>query len=117
MKRTCFTCAQVATLNMATAWQKQASIPLQSPSVINDNFDDIYNYHVFPKCIKPLHIIWKTSGFTWAGTGDASLAWITWAWIYRILVIAFSIAIFFHKWLHGALTLALYINDSSIFIG
>lgn len=101
---------------MATVWQKQASIPLQSASITNGKFDDIYNYHIFPKCIKPLHIIWKLSGFTWSGNEDVSSTWIIWSWIYRLLVIAFFIAIFLDKWLHGALALALYINDSKIFI-
>ena len=59
-------------------WAKDAKV-----SLLNSNpFADVEWQASFPSVVKPLHLIWKISGFTFHGS-DISLFWDIWAWIFR----------------------------------
>ena len=50
------------------------------------SFDDIQS---FPSCLQPLDIILKLAGMR----SNVSIFWQLWAWIYRILVVVFSVIV------------------------
>lgn len=103
--------------SMASSDIAWARSNLQLPLMKSNNvFSDIDDIKSFPKCVKPLHLIWKLSAITWHGRNDISIFWDIWAWVFRILVILFSACALFPHTFTGINSLYLFVETSPYFI-
>ena len=80
------------------------------------NFNDLDEINKLPKCLSPIHFIWKLSAFTWHTNQDSTIAWSIWVWIYRIFTVAFAVLVFFPGYFDGANSLLTWAEETPSFI-
>ena len=93
------------------AWEQQLTTELVSSA----NFCDLAELNKYPKCLSPLHFIWKLTGFTCLTQQDSTIAWTIWAWIYRSCTVIFGIMVFFPDYFVGSSYLMTWAEEKGMF--
>jgi len=107
---------KLSTERSTTAIQHEVSVAWERSETAafarHPNFDDLDEVNKLPRCLSPLHFIWKLSGFTWHTNQDSTMAWTVWVWTYRVLTISFSVLVFFPRYFDGANSLLTWADET-----